>query len=44
MTQALIAGLYIIKTDEDGKLLIFLPQPEGGFVGGVLTDNGGKFM
>lgn len=29
MTQTLIAGLYIIKTDEDGKLLIFLPQPEG---------------
>ena len=42
MTQTLIAGLYIIKTDEDGKLLIFLPQPEGKKERPIVLYDGGK--
>ena len=42
MTQTLIAGLYIIKTDEDGKLLIFLPQPEGKKERPIILYDGGK--
>ena len=41
MTQTLIAGLYIIKYDEDGKLLIFLPQPEGNKEKPVIMYDGG---
>ena len=29
MSQTIAAGLYIIKQDEDGNVMIFLPQPEG---------------
>ena len=42
MSQTIAAGLYIIKRDEEGNMMIFLPQPEGEKDHPLIMYDGGK--
>lgn len=42
MSQTIVAGLYIIKQDEDGNMIIFLPHPEGEKNCPIIMYDGGK--